>query len=80
MFMSSNSILVYASQTVYMFSIKCNTCTMMISETLARHETPVAWKTVEVVHLDDDLVVVDKPCSIPVRTKYHRRIKIEEMP
>ncbi len=31
-----------------------------------RHETPVLSKPIEVVHLSEDLVVLDKPCSLPV--------------
>ena len=32
-----------------------------------RHETSVASQIIEIVHQDDDVVVIDKPCSIPVR-------------
>ena len=31
-----------------------------------RHETPVLSKPIEVVHLSEELVVLDKPCSLPV--------------
>lgn len=31
-----------------------------------RHEVPVTADPIEVVYMDDDLVVVDKPASIPV--------------
>jgi hypothetical protein len=31
-----------------------------------RHETPVLSKPIELVHLSDELVVLDKPCSLPV--------------
>ena len=31
-----------------------------------RHETPVLSKPIEVIHLSEDLVVLDKPCSLPV--------------
>jgi hypothetical protein len=34
-----------------------------------RHETPVLAKRIELVHLSDDLVVLDKPCSLPVSTR-----------
>ncbi|CAH1388426.1 unnamed protein product [Nezara viridula] len=30
------------------------------------HETPVLAKPLRIIHLDDDLVVLDKPCSLPV--------------
>ena len=33
---------------------------------LSRHETPVLSKPIEVIHLSEDLVVLDKPCSLPV--------------
>lgn len=31
-----------------------------------RHETPVLARSIEVMHLDEELVVLDKPCSLPV--------------
>ena len=31
-----------------------------------RHETPVLSKPIDVIHLSEDLVVLDKPCSLPV--------------
>lgn len=31
-----------------------------------RHETPVLSKPIELIHLSEDLVVLDKPCSLPV--------------
>ena len=31
-----------------------------------RHETPVLSKPIDIVHLSEDLVVLDKPCSLPV--------------
>jgi 23S rRNA-/tRNA-specific pseudouridylate synthase len=34
--------------------------------TCFRHETPVLATDIEIIHLDEDLVVLDKPCSIPV--------------
>lgn len=33
---------------------------------LRRHERPVLGEAVSIVHLDDDLVVVHKPPSVPV--------------
>ena len=36
-----------------------------------RHETSVASQTIEIVYQDDDVVVIDKPCSIPVRKCCH---------
>lgn len=32
-----------------------------------RHETSVSSQTIEIIHQDDEVVVIDKPCSIPVR-------------
>ena len=37
-----------------------------ISNLCFRHETPVLSKPIEVVHLSEELVVLDKPCSLPV--------------
>lgn len=31
-----------------------------------RHETPVLDHPIKIIHLDNDLVVMDKPCSVPV--------------
>ncbi|RZF35892.1 hypothetical protein LSTR_LSTR014145, partial [Laodelphax striatellus] len=30
------------------------------------HETPVLAKSLRLVHVDDDIVALDKPCSLPV--------------
>lgn len=35
-----------------------------------RHETPVLDHPIKIVHIDDDLVVLDKPGSIPVSSWY----------
>ena len=32
-----------------------------------RHEVPVSSEEIKIVHIDDDLVVVNKPASIPVK-------------
>ena len=32
-----------------------------------RHEVPVSSQRIDIVHMDSDIVVVDKPASIPVR-------------
>ncbi len=34
--------------------------------TLFRHEVPVCADDIRIVHMDDDIVVVNKPASIPV--------------
>ena len=31
-----------------------------------RHEVPVCAEDIRILHMDDDIVVVDKPASIPV--------------
>lgn len=31
-----------------------------------RHETPVLAHPIKIIHLDNDLIVLDKPCSVPV--------------
>ena len=46
-----------------------NVITVIQSKTLVRHETPVMFKTVQIIHQDDEMIVVDKPCSLPVRTE-----------
>lgn len=33
---------------------------------LDRHEVPVSSEKIRLIHMDDDLVVVNKPASIPV--------------
>lgn len=38
----------------------------LISNKIHRHEVPVTTKAIEIVHLDDDLLVINKPASIPV--------------
>ncbi|XP_040568039.1 pseudouridylate synthase RPUSD2 isoform X3 [Lepeophtheirus salmonis] len=38
----------------------------LLANIVHRHETPVLSKPIEVIHLSDDLVVLDKPCSLPV--------------
>jgi len=38
----------------------------LLANIVHRHETPVKSHLIEVVYQDDDMVVVDKPCSVPV--------------
>lgn len=38
----------------------------LLANIVHRHETPVLSKQIEVVHLSEELVVLDKPCSLPV--------------
>ncbi|CAG7733055.1 unnamed protein product [Allacma fusca] len=38
----------------------------LLANIVHRHEVPVTSDPIEVVHMDDDLVVVNKPASIPV--------------
>lgn len=33
-----------------------------------RHETPVLKNPIKIIYIDDDLLVLDKPCSLPVST------------
>ncbi|XP_063708142.1 pseudouridylate synthase RPUSD2-like [Culicoides brevitarsis] len=37
-----------------------------LSNTVHRHELPVVAQKIEIVHLDDDVCIIDKPASIPV--------------
>ncbi|KOX73140.1 hypothetical protein WN51_14627 [Melipona quadrifasciata] len=39
-----------------------------------RHEVPVTSEPITVIHMDEDVVVVNKPASIPIRTKIHSPI------
>lgn len=32
----------------------------------ARHETPVLASPLRIIHVDEELLVLDKPCSLPV--------------
>lgn len=38
----------------------------LMSNTVHRHEVPVVQQPIEIIHLDDDICVVNKPASIPV--------------
>jgi len=38
----------------------------LLANIVHRHETPVLSKPIDVIHLSEDLVVLDKPCSLPV--------------
>lgn len=38
-----------------------------------RHETPVLDHPIRIIHIDNDVIALDKPCSLPVskiRTKH----------
>lgn len=37
-----------------------------MSVIFSRHEVPVTSQPITIVHMDDDIVVVNKPASIPV--------------
>lgn len=37
-----------------------------MSVVFSRHEVPVTSQPITIVHMDDDIVVVNKPASIPV--------------
>ena len=38
----------------------------MLTEICFRHEVPVTSEKIRIIHMDDDMVVVNKPASIPV--------------
>ncbi|XP_069179747.1 pseudouridylate synthase RPUSD2 isoform X1 [Procambarus clarkii] len=38
----------------------------LLANIVHRHETPVLARNIAILHLDEDLVVLDKPCSLPV--------------
>lgn len=40
-----------------------------------RHETPVLAKPIRVIHVDKDIVVLDKPGSLPVSGSFRERRK-----
>ncbi|KAI9150407.1 pseudouridylate synthase [Paramyrothecium foliicola] len=52
----------------------------MISHTLHRHEPPVTSEPVNVIHEDEDLIVINKPSGVPVhpagRYKYNSVLEI----
>ena len=35
-----------------------------------RHEVPVTSEKIRIIHMDDDMVVVNKPASIPVSKEH----------
>ncbi|KAK3860022.1 hypothetical protein Pcinc_033895, partial [Petrolisthes cinctipes] len=39
----------------------------LLANIVHRHEVPVTAEQIPLVHVDEDLVVVDKPASIPAR-------------
>ncbi len=45
--------------------VKGNT---LISHRIHRHEPPVVYKPIKFVHQDDQMVIIDKPSSIPVNS------------
>lgn len=40
----------------------------------ARHETPVLASPLRIIHVDEELLVLDKPCSLPVSQRWDRLI------
>ncbi|XP_034231414.1 RNA pseudouridylate synthase domain-containing protein 2-like isoform X2 [Thrips palmi] len=38
----------------------------LLANIVHRHETPVLAKRIRLVHVDEDIVALDKPCSLPV--------------
>ncbi|XP_075213779.1 rluA pseudouridine synthase 2 [Lycorma delicatula] len=38
----------------------------LLANIVHRHETPVLAKSLRLIHVDDDIVALDKPCSLPV--------------
>jgi len=41
-----------------------------------RHETPVLNHPIKIIYVDNDLVVLDKPCSLPVSKNQKAEQKI----
>jgi 23S rRNA-/tRNA-specific pseudouridylate synthase len=39
----------------------------LLANIVHRHEVPVSSEPIRIIHMDEDLVVVNKPASIPVR-------------
>ena len=39
-----------------------------------RHEVPVTSQKIQITHMDDDMVVVNKPASIPVSEELVNRL------
>lgn len=46
-----------------------------MSVVFSRHEVPVTSQPITIVHMDDDIVVVNKPASIPVSGLCDRHYK-----
>lgn len=42
---------------------------------LNRHETPVLDHPIKIIYVDNDLVVLDKPCSLPVSKIHEKQVK-----
>ena len=42
----------------------------VLSHLIHRHEPPVTSAPIRIIHQSDELVVIDKPASIPVPTRY----------
>uniref|UniRef100_A0AAR5PFR8 Pseudouridylate synthase RPUSD2 n=1 Tax=Dendroctonus ponderosae TaxID=77166 RepID=A0AAR5PFR8_DENPD len=38
----------------------------LLANVVHRHETPVLSKSIRLIYVDEDIVVLDKPCSLPV--------------
>nr|XP_022916743.1 uncharacterized protein C18B11.02c-like isoform X2 [Onthophagus taurus] len=38
----------------------------LLANVVHRHETPVLANPIKLIHVDEDIVVLDKPCSLPV--------------
>ncbi|XP_076256013.1 pseudouridylate synthase RPUSD2-like isoform X4 [Rhynchophorus ferrugineus] len=38
----------------------------LLANVVHRHETPVLSHSIKLIHVDEDIVVLDKPCSLPV--------------
>ncbi|KAK3931353.1 RNA pseudouridylate synthase domain-containing protein 2 [Frankliniella fusca] len=47
----------------------------LLANIVHRHEVPVTAEPISIVHMDGDVVVVNKPASIPVKMKNTARVK-----
>lgn len=49
-----------------MYLYVCYSKIIIIKKNTKRHETPVLENSIKIIYLDNDLIVLDKPCSVPV--------------
>lgn len=51
---------------IYIYKDMFSVYIIFVCVVFSRHEVPVTSQPIAIVHMDDDIVVVNKPASIPV--------------